>query len=179
MKIFREYEDGLRFGLSFFVVFGTILGSLFCNGMSAEMKKELCVTEQELVNRTALMGMDFFELFWGILPSRFFQLAVVLLISLTSFSAVFLIAAAGYLGFSLAVMISAITMSGGFFGIWRFLLLIFPQCLLYLPVIYLLFWWMPLGRKRLTIVYVGVLGGLVLMGVCLEAYVNPWVLLLF
>lgn len=179
MKIFREHEDSLRFGLSFFLIFGAVVGSLFCNGMSAEMKQELCVTESDLVNRTALAGMDFFELFFGILPSRFWQLSILLLISMTSFSACFLMIAAGYSGFSLAVMISSITMRARFLGIWHFLLTIVPQCFFYLPVIYVLFWWMPFRGQRMTVLSMVILYGCVFAGVCLEAYVNPWLLLFF
>lgn len=179
MRIFRERGDSLKFGLSFFVILGAIIGSLFCNEMSGEMKKELCAAELDFVNRTALAGLDFRELFLGIIPSRLWQLIILFLITWTSFSSLFLMIAAGYLGFSSAVMISSVTMSSGFWGLWRFLLLIFPQCLLYLPVIYVLFWWMPIERQRLTISKVLILSCMVLAGTFLEAFVNPWILLFF
>lgn len=179
MKVFRNREDSLRFGLSFFVILGAVIGSLFCNGMSAEMKKELCVTEQDLVSRTALAGMDFLELFFLILPSRLWQLAVLLLISLTSLAPLFLMVAAGYLGFSSSVMISSMTMSAGFFGLCHCFLLVFPQCLFYVPVLYILFWWMPMERRRLTVLAALLLVGMVFIGALMEAYINPWILMFF
>ena len=178
MRIFGNHEDSLKFGLSFFLVLGAVLGSLFCNGMDDEMKRELYVAEQSLVSHADLARVDFGELCFQILPRRLWQLAVMLLVSTTTFSYIWAMALVCYLGFSSAVMVSSLTMEAGIAGLWRYLLLIFPQCLVYIPVLYLLLWWMPIRKKRLTVLSSLALLFLVLLGVCAEVFLNPWLLIL-
>lgn len=179
MRIFRDREDSLKFGLSFFLIFGAVLGSLFCNCMDTEMKAELYVAEQNLINRASLVRADFGTLFLRLLPRRLWQLILAFLISVTSISPILFLAAAGYLGFSAAVMVCSLTMSAGVLGIWKYILLIFPQGLFYVPAMYTVLWWMPLKKKHLTISSAIFLTIIVALGVFVEAYLNPWVLLLY
>lgn len=179
MRIWNDREDGLKFGLSFFLLFGAIVGSIFCNSMDTGMKMEVCVAEQALINRASLTGMDFGELFFRLLPQRLWQLMLAFLISVTSISRILLLMAAGFLGFSVAVMVCSLTMSAGILGLWKYILLIFPQSLLYIPAIYIILWWMPLKKKQLTLSSAFFLCAIVVLGVFMEAYLNPWVLTFF
>ena len=179
MRIWNDREDSLKFWLSFFLLFGAAAGSFFCNSMDQEMKMEVYMAEQDLLNRASLTGADFGDLFLRLLPQRLWQLMLAFLISVTSISQILFIAAAGFLGFSVSVLICSLTMSSGILGLWKYLLLIFPHGILYLPAIYIILWWMPLKKKQLTLFSAFFLCGIVALGVFLEAYLNPWVLLFF
>ena len=179
MRIFREREDSLKFGLSFFLIIGAALGSIFCNCMNAEMKNELCVAEQELVSRARLAQTDFGELFLRLLFQRLWQLMLAFLFSATTLSPLLFMAAACYFGFSAALMVCSLTMSVGILALWKYLLLIFPHCLFYIPAIYIILWWLPARQKHLTLSSAVLLTGMVVLGVFAEAYLNPWVLVFF
>ena len=179
MSIFRDREDSLKIGLSFFLIIGTVLGSIFCNCMNSEMKMELYVAERNLISRASLAQTDFGELFLHLLFRRFWQLMLACVCS-TTFAAPFLfMVGAGYLGFSTAIIVCSLTMSTGIQGIWKYLLLLFPQCLFYIPAMYILFWWRPSRRKHLTISSAFLLFVIVVFGIFAEAYLNPRVLIFF
>lgn len=179
MRIWNDREDSLKFGLSFFLLFGAVAGSVFCNSMDTGMKMEVYVAEQDLINRASLAGTDFGDLLLRLLPQRLWQLMLAFIISVTSISRFLLIIAAGYLGFSVSVMVCSLTMSAGILGLWKYLLLIFPHGILYIPAIYIMLWWMPMKKKHLTFSSAILLTVIVIMGVLLEAYLNPWVLTFF
>lgn len=176
MRIWKNREDSLKFGLSFLLILGSVIGSLVCNGMSDEMKMELHVVEQNMVTAASLAKADFRELFLWILPKRLSTLMIVLLMSATPSAPILLMGAAGYLGFRVALIICPLTMDAGFRGLWQYVLLIFPQCLIYIPVIFALIWWMPINRKRLTLLSAILLFAVVTLGVAAESMLNPWFL---
>lgn len=178
MRIFKTREDSLEFGLSFFLTLGAVLGTVFCNGMSGEMKQELLVTEQSMVMTSAFSETEFMELFLRILPKRLWTLMIIFLILSTTAAPFLLLLTVAYLGFSAAVMICPLTMEAGVLGIWKYLLLVFPQCLIYVPVGYLVLWWMPVKKKRLTVLSVIVLTMAVCLGAAIESLMNPWFLAL-
>lgn len=179
MQLFRNREDSLMVGLSFFLLLGAVCGSVFCNSMSDEMKTELQAVEQSMLTAAVLQKMDFGQLFFQVLGKRLKALAVVFLISSVSAAPYLLLGTMAYLGFSAAVIICLLTMDAGLLGLWRYLLLIFPQCLIYIPVGYVLLWWMPVKGKRLTMVPALVLTGAVILGAAVESLINPWVVAIF
>lgn len=179
MRIFRNREDSLRFGLSFFLILGAVLGSIFCNGMDGAMKKELQVLEQSLVTTAMLSSVDFVRLFIRIAVKRTGALFFVFLLSATSAAAFFIMLIVCYLGFSAAVIICTLTMEAGILGVLRYFLLIFPQCLLYVPVGYVLLWWMPVKEKKLTVLSGAALMAVTIAGAAVESFINPWFLTLF
>ena len=176
MRLFRSREDSLRFGLSFFLILGAVLGSMFCNGMSEDMKKELQVLEQSMVTTATLSKIDATQLFMRVAVKRLTALLFAFLVSMTSVANVGTMLILTYLGFSAAVMVCALTMNAGLLGIWQYLLLVFPQCLLYVPAGYVILWWMPLKEKRLTVLSAIALVGLTALGALAESFVNPWFL---
>lgn len=179
MRIFRNREDSLKVGLSFFLIFGAVLGTVFCNGMDEAMKQELQVLEQSMITTATLAKVDFRQLFIRILMKRMSTVFFVFLVSMTSAATVFTMLAAGYLGFSAAVIVCTLTMDAGIFGVLRYLLLVFPQCLFYVPVGYVLLWWMPVNGKKLTIFSGAALTVVTIAGVAVESFVNPWFLAFF
>ena len=179
MQIFRNRKDSLMVGLSFFLLLGAVCGSIFCNGMSDGMKVELQSAEQSMVTAAILQKMDFGQLFFHVLGKRLKALAVVFLVTAVPAAPHFLMALLASLGFSAAVLICPLTMDAGLLGLWRYLLLVFPQCLIYIPVGYVLLWWMPVKGKRLTVVPALVLTSGVILGAVVESLINPWIIVFF
>ena len=176
MRIMKTREDGLKIGLSFFLIFGSVLGTIFCNGMSVQMKAELQTVEQGMISAAKLAETDFLGLLLRIMPKRLGTLMLVFLISATQAAPILLMAAAGYFGFCSAALICPLTMNAGIMGVWKYFLLVFPQCMIYIPVMYLLLWWMPVNRKRLTALSAIALVGAVVLGAAAESLINPWFL---
>lgn len=181
MKFFQSMnrEDSLYLRLSFFLLAGALIGTVFCNRMDGNMKAEFGSLESSLISASVLKDVDFGELFGIVAFRRGIYLLAALLIFMTALAPILMPLLAGYLGFSCAVMVCALTMDGGILGIVRYLLLIFPQCLFYVPVLYLLFIWMPLKQVTLKVSSALVLMGLVLAGAAAESLVNPWILAIF
>lgn len=173
MKYFGNKEDSLKLGLSFCLLLGSVLGTLFCNRMTGEMKQELMILGQSPVTQVMLEGMDRYDLLIRILPKRIWTLIVVMLAATTPVAVWCMRFEAGYVGFSNAVIVCILTMESGVKGLLRYILLIFPQCLCYIPIGYLLMWWMPAKEKRFTVASVLFLLVLVCMGCLLESLVNP------
>jgi len=78
-----------------------------------------------------------------------------------------------YLGVTEALMICSLTMDSGAWGIWNYLCLGIPQGIFYLLIEYLIFWWMPVNGKRLTVGTICVLMMILCLGVAAETYINP------
>lgn len=176
MRIFKNKEDSLRFGLSLFLIAGSILGTVFCNWMTEDMKQELMIVKQSTasVTRAMISELDFEGLFLKILPKRIWTLTMVVLAAATPMAPWLMLLIAGYFGFSNAVMVSIWTMEKGIGGLLGYIVMIFPQCLCYIPITYLMLWWMPVKEKSLTLLSVLVLAGLTTVGAVLESFVNPW-----
>ncbi len=179
MRVFKSKEDSLMFWLSFFLLAGCLIGVLFCNGMTAEMKLDWITVWQEDFTRSTLKSLEFQELLIRILPKRIWSLVLLLMAATTPMANWYMRLAAGYFGFSNAVMICALTMSFGVGGIFRYAALMFPQAILYGFAGYLILWWMPAKEKHLTVSSVIFVAGLVCEGSVLEAFVNPWILNIF
>ena len=176
MKIFRNKEDSLKFGLSFFLLAGAMAGSVFCNKMSEEMKAELCTVWRSMVTTAAVSQMESATLLIRIFLKRLWMLMLVFLMWSTPYISQCSMLFAGYLGLSAAMLICPLTMAAGVLGIWKYLLLIFPQCLVYIPLSYLVLWWMPSGNRRLTWTAALALILVIFLGSVAESLVNPWFL---
>lgn len=179
MILFKNKEDSLKVWLSLFLVVGSVVGTLFCNRMTGEMKQELLIFGQSSVTKTMLAGVDRYELLLQILPRRVWVLILMMLAAATPLAQWCMRFVSGYIGFSNAVLICALTMESGVRGLLRYFLLVIPQCICYIPVGYLLLWWMPVKEKRFTLFSVLFLFGLVCVGSLLESFINPWFLTWF
>ncbi len=179
MRIFRNREDSLKFGMSFFFIIGSILGTLFCNFMTDDMKLGLTAVEHEIITTSSLTSLDFTTLLVRVLSKRVWILLLFFLISMTTVSLPITMAGCGYFGFSTATLLCTLTMSYGAKGLIQYLAMMFPQYLMYVPAMYVLLWWMPAYERRLTLLSAALLVALVFFGSCLETLVNPWFLALF
>lgn len=176
MRVFRSREDSLKFWLSFFLILGSVTGSIFCNRMDTGMKEELQTVERSMVTAAVLMKMDFWGLFLTVLKKRLGQLAFAFLLAMTQAAPVLFMCVSGYLGFSVSVTVCALTMESGLMGIIRFLALIFPQICFYGTVFYVLVWWMQVQGKRLTVMAGAALTAAAVLGAAAESFINPWII---
>lgn len=179
MKYIQNLEDSCYLRLSFCLILGAVLGTLFCNGMDGQMKAELGTFEGSLLSAAALQRVDFTGLFAQVLRKRIPELLLVLLVEITPIAPFLLMGISGYLGFSTAVMVCALTMDAGLLGLVRYLILIFPQCLFYIPVLYLLFLWIPRQGRSLRPAMAALLFLAVFLGAAAESYINPWIVAVF
>ncbi len=180
MNDYVESKKGsLEFWLSFFLMLGAVLGSLFCNRMDGQMKGELHALEGSMLSNAVLLKMNFGELFFKVASRRFSQLFFVILVVMTPAARTVSLFLSGYLGFSAAVMVCALTMDAGLMGIVQYLSLMFPQAIFYMTIYYVVFWWMPREQKRLTLAAGTLLMALAAAGAGAESFINPWIAVLF
>lgn len=168
-------RGSLEFWLSFFLISGAVAGSIFCNRMDGQMKEELRAMESSMVTAAVLLKMDFWGLFLTVLKCRLGELFLVLLFAMTQAAPILFLGICGYLGFSSAVTVCALTMDGGLLGIFKYLALVFPQVIFYGAVLYVVVWWMPKKQKRLTAPAAAVLTAAVVLGAAAESFINPWI----
>ena len=179
MNIFKSKEDSLKFGLSLFLLAGSVAGTWFCNQMTEEMKAELLVLGYSTVSKNTLEQFDWQDLFIQILPGRIWGVLLLMLAASTPIADWCMRFVMGYIGFSNAVFMCVLTMEYGVAAPLRYLMFLFPQYICYIPIGYLLIWWIPAKEKRFTLGAVLFLVGLVCIGGLLESLVNPRVLALF
>ena len=179
MEYVGSKKGSLEFWLSFFLMLGAVLGSLFCNRMDGQMKEELHALEGSMLSGAILLKMDFGELFFKVAARRFGQLLFVLLTAMTPVARAASLFLSGYLGFSSAVMVCALTMDAGLMGIVQYVSLMFPQGIFYMAIYYVVFWWMPREQKHLTLAAAVLLMALTAAGAAAESFVNPWIAALF
>ncbi len=177
MKYVESKKGSLEFWLSFFLMLGAVLGSLFCNRMDGQMKGEFHALEESLLSGAVLL--NFRELFFKVASRRFGQLLLVILVAMTPAAREASLLLSGYLGFSAAVVVCALTMDAGLMGIVQYLSLMFPQAIFYMTIYYVVFWWMPREQKRLTLAAGTLLMALAAAGAVAESFVNPWIAVLF
>ena len=186
MKIFKSKEDSLKFGLSFFLISGSILGTLFCNGMAEETKQGMAAAfagggageQGTYILMKNLSQEDRIRLFFRVFTERMGTYLILLLMAATPMAQILLTGAMGYFGFSGGVLISVLTMKHGLKGILWYLAFHIPQAILYVPAGYLLFWEIMARKRTLSLMPIIVLTILVLGGICMETIINPRFLML-
>lgn len=175
VRILKDKEDSLIFGLSFSMLLGAVCGSIFCNVVSADMKQALQLSVQSMINECIFQDVSTAALLGRIFWNRFKMLFFLFLISSVPAAGYFRLMIMGYWGFSSAVFLCALTMNAGLMGIVHYFILMFPHGIFYITVGYLLFWWMPVKGKNLTAPSAAFLTAVVLSGAALESLWNPWI----
>ncbi len=152
------------------------MGTLFCNLMDNDMKGELLNLEGSMISAAALQRKSFSELFGQIAAERLSQLFLGFLFAMTQIAPFLFLGALGYLGFSSAVAVCALTMDAGLMGVFRYAIFILPHCIFYVPVLYVLAWWLPLHEKKLKPAAALALICLTVLGAVAESFFNPWLM---
>lgn len=169
----RRFLDSQMFWLSFFLFAGAVIGTVFCNKMSAEMKSTLESWFSGIFTPAEMVSSDRYSLFVGVLKKRFVWILLGILICQTVFSRILFYAGAVYLAFTSSIAVCALTMHAGGYGILRFFGLIFPQGIFYALAGYLL-WILAAGsadgkekiRLWLMIFFMA-------LGIGSEIFINP------
>lgn len=175
MERFWNGKDRAQVRLSFFLIFGAVMGTLFCCLMDEEMRREFLNVESSLLGAAAFRRGSAGELLWAVVWKRWAETAFLLLMLTTPFSEMFVWGTGAYLGFSTAVLVCGLTMDGGVWGLLRYLALVFPQGIVYAAVIYFVGVWMRERDMRMSPAGAVVILGIVGIGAVLEGVVNPFV----
>ncbi len=169
----RRFWDSQMFWLSFFLFLGTILGTVFCNQMSAEMKNTLGNWFAGIFTSSEIASVDRYSLIVGVLKKRFVWILIGILICQAVFARILFYAGAVYLAFTSAIAVCVLTMHAGTYGILRFLGLIFPQGIFYALAGDLL-WIMvvePADEKEKIRLWTMVF--FMVLGIISEIFINP------
>ena len=118
----RRFWDSQMFWLSFFLFLGTVLGTVFFNKMSAEMKSTLESWFSGILTSSEIVSADRYSLFVGVLKKRFVWILLGILICQAVFARILFYAGAVYLAFTSAIAVCVLTMHAGIYGILRFFL---------------------------------------------------------
>lgn len=179
----QRFLDSQMFWLSFFLFAGAVMGTVFCNKMSAEMKSTLESWFSGIFTSAEMVSSDRYSLFVGVLKKRFVWILLGILICQTVFSRILFYAGAAYLAFTSSIAVCALTMHGGGYGILRFFGLIFPQGIFYALAGYLLCIIIAEpadGKERSSLWMMAVF---MVLGIVSEIFINPefsaWIFRLF
>ena len=171
----RGFLDSQMFWLSFFLFAGAMIGTVFCNRMSMEMKSTLESWFSGILTPTEMMSADRYSLFVGVVKKRYVWILFGILVCQTVFSRILFYAGAVYLAFTSAVTVCALTMHAGGYGILRFFGLIFPQGIFYALAGYLL-WTVvsePVDGKEKLRSWAMII--FMVLGILSEIFINPWI----
>lgn len=124
-------RDGQWLMLGFFV--GILLGTVFANTVGADFQEQIGILGNYVGERLPAQGGYRGQLFLMVLRQRGLELLLLWLLSLTALAMPACVAAAGYYGFSMAVILSMTTMQMGITGLPGFLSSLLPQYLVYVP----------------------------------------------
>lgn len=168
---------GRRFYPSTLMVFcffsGILAGTVWVNLMASEMQGQLgafgLAGLLKNPDRSALSPGRIVP----VLMNREAAAVFLWLVGMTVFALPGLSLAALYGGFSMAAVISLMTAQAGLIGLPFYLLSVFPQALLYVPVIALLFFWGMEPMKKTHMAGFIVLIIVIALGTILETCVSP------
>ena len=169
----RGFLDSQMFWLSFFLFAGAMIGTVFCNRMSVEMKSTLESWFSGILTPAEMMSADRYSLFVGVVKKRYVWILFGILVCQTVFSRILFYTGAVYLAFTSAVTVCALTMHAGGYGIMRFFGLIFPQGIFYALAGYLL--WIvvsePMDGKEKFRSWAMIV--FMVLGILSEIFINP------
>ena len=150
-----------------------MIGTVFCNRMSTEMKSMLESWFSGILTPAEMMSADRYSLFVGVVKKRYVWILLGILVCQTFFSRILFYAGVVYLAFTSAVTVCALTMHAGGYGILRFFGLIFPQGIFYALAGYLL-WTVvsePVDGKEKLRSWAMII--FMILGILTEIFINP------
>ncbi|MEF9939821.1 MAG: hypothetical protein RSG54_09995 [Clostridium sp.] len=160
--------------ITFCFFIGLVAGSIWINLMAKEIQEQLGTFELTgLLNHSQPVMLSFGQIF-PILIKREMAIIFLWLIGMTAFSLQGLSLVAVYGGFSMATVVSLMTLQMGIAGLPAYLLSIFPQVLFYSPVIAMLFFWGLETLKKNHIAGLVILLFMTFIGTMAEICFNPY-----
>lgn len=202
MKQFKTYErignKEKREGANWLLFFslGFIVGVLLVNIKTDYFLEDSLFFGEELLNRLSYTSFHNEQYMVYLLQNRIGILLFLLVAATTIFGIVIMYLYVAWFGMSLGILMAVVTMRYGGKGILIFLGAILPQEIIYIPaflflvnllhdlcaIIYFpgkMFQNVYMGKKQFLIrgiFYYIIIAGVVIIGVFLESYVNPYFL---
>lgn len=165
-----RFQPSMLTAFCFFV--GILAGTVWVNRMGDGLKEQLGVFGQAFLSGGA--PPPSMEQLAELILKRGLLMGILWLLGMSLFAIPGFCLAAVYAGFSLAFLISSMTVQAGVMGVFLFLLSVFPQMVFYLPVFAVLYiWGMAAGSK----IHGGGFAVLLLLtaaGAASELWLNPW-----
>lgn len=169
----RRFWDSQMFWLSFFLFLGTVLGTVFFNKMSAEMKSTLESWFSGILTSSEIVSADRYSLFVGVLKKRFVWILLGILICQAVFARILFYAGAVYLAFTSAIAVCVLTRCCG--NLWDPAL--FRTCISAGILLYtggLLLWIMVVeqadGKEKIRL---WMMVFFMVLGIISEIFINP------
>lgn len=153
---------------------GILGGTIWVGMMAGSMREQFAVfSRAKMLEGVLSLDADAFFRVW---IQREMEAGFLWLIGMTAFAVPGFLLASFYGGFSMSVIISLMTIQDGLMGLPMYLLSVFPQILLYIPVFLILFFWgLNLERKPHLAGFL-VLTILITLGAFAETFLNPYVM---
>lgn len=167
--------DPLSSGYAVFFCFAaaSLAGSVWMNGLPGQTQEEMGVLGQAWLHQSGYSVKPEPAQAVPVMFQRCIQAAVLWLAGMTSFGTAGLCLGAAVLGFSMAAVLSALTMQAGFLALPLFILSLFPQWLFYIPVLLVLFRWGSSTEKRTHGAAFLILMAFTAAGALTETLLNP------
>lgn len=172
--------SGRSFYLSSLVVFcffvGIFVGTVWINLMTKDIQEQLGVFGQAWILKSPKSFSLRLEQILPVLVKREMEAGFLWLTGMTLFAVPGLLAAAAFGGFTMAAVISLMTIQVGLIGLPLYMLSVIPQALFYVPVIAVLFFWGMERQKKMHVAGFLVLMLAVAAGALAEVCVNPYLM---
>lgn len=155
---------------------GVIAGTILANCLNRELMEQSGYFGTLFSTQVTLNRGQQRELLFYVFRQRILEIAAAWLISMTMYSA-FLFAGLSFaFGGMTGIVISMITYQKGVWGLFYYLATIFPQMICYLPVWIILMIWAGQSEKNYRWRSLAKIIVLVLLGIFLEACINPYII---
>lgn len=178
MDEFKMTVVNKRFLIVLFL--GIISGTLFANFLGTKHISDWGIFDVAYMEKYSTITIDYPKLWQYVAEDRLRDIIFLCIISLTAISISIFMLYLFYIGIGIGLVISMATMQYGIFGLWIYVVSIFPHYIFYGLALYLI-------GKNLTkksnfhvkkdnyrlAMYIFISFLLVLIGSCTEAFINP------
>lgn len=198
MLFTKRYTSGQRIHLIYVFLFGFFMGVFFMNIWKSRLLTETGFLDEEMLYQLKYMQIDYHVFFLYVLKKRMTLFFMLLVFATTYLGVAVTYGSLIWFGFSSGMLMAAVLIRYGLKGILLICASMLPQYIIYVPVFWLLLNWsyevcrilyFPARvyeenryRSRRTLIMTKgmqalVLLAVVIIGVLLESYVNPIILI--
>lgn len=153
---------------------GAVGGTIAANLMSGELQSQIGCFAPWIFGEQIMDKVQKMQMYQYVLKQRTVEFFMVWFLTLTVVSKPGFYCLGGWLGAVSALTISILTGQFGMLGLAVYVVVIAPQCFLYLPVVLVLAEWARKEEKKVRPLGVTVLFAAVAVGAAAEVYVNPY-----
>lgn len=198
MLLTKRYTSGQKIHLIYVFLFGFFLGVFLMNIWKSSLLAETGFLDEEMLYQLKYMQIDGHVFFFYVLKKRLALFFMLLVFATTYLGVAVTYGALVWFGFSSGMLMAAVLIRYGLKGILLICASVLPQYIVYVPVFWLLLNWcyeicrllyFPAKmyeenryRSRRTLLMAKgmqalILLAVVIIGVLLESYVNPIILI--